>query len=588
MRKLFISFALSLISCALVAENKGKIEIPLRFDRYYSLEEVVEALKLLNTSYPQLTKLDLVGKSEEGREIYALTINNPKTGEALSKPGVYVDGNIHGNEIQAGEVCLYFANMLLTKYGENDKITKVVDKNAYYIIPVVNVDGRAHFFLDAHTSSSDRSFRVPRDDDRDGLVDEDGPDDLDGDLNICMMRIKDPLGNYKTDPEDVRLMIPVKPGEKGEWTLLGQEGTDNDNDGKINEDSEGYFDANRNWGSDWQPPYVQNGAGNFPLSGFGVKAVATYIQQRPNIIVNFAFHNSGGMWLRAPSHKDEKLDSRDLAVYDLIGKNALKITPGYVYQPSYDLYETFGDTDAHMFNLEGSYTFVGELFMRSQETFRENVGKPLPATTETVSSSTRRGSNPDESRELIKFNDHLGLNELYKTWKSYKHPTYGEIEIGGWMKMSTRLPHPFMLPEMAHRNAMVVLYAAEQTPEISLEIFDVKEIGKNLRQIRVRLKNEKGLPSMSYKAISSKLYPQDILKVSGAKVIASGKITDLRNNKISYQEHKPEIIYTSVPGYGYSEYQFLVEGKGEIVVNYSSRKAGSLTIPSNFKKNENK
>jgi hypothetical protein len=133
-----------------------------------------------------------------------------------------------------------------------------------------------------------------------------------------------------------------------------------------------------------------------------------------------------------------------------------------------------------------------------------------------------------------------------------------------------------MLPELVHRNAMVVLYASEQTPEISMEIFDVKEIEKNLHQVRVRLKNGKGLPSMSSKAISSNLYPQDILKLTGAKTIASGKITDLRTNKISYQEHKPEIIYTSVPSYGYSEYQFLVEGKGEIRINYSSRKAGNL------------
>ncbi|MEK7718263.1 MAG: hypothetical protein AAB347_01425 [Bacteroidota bacterium] len=46
--------------------------------------------------------------------------------------------------------------------------------------------------------------------------------------------------------------------------------------------------------------------------------------------------------------------------------------------------------------------------------------------------------------------------------------------------------------------------------------------------------------------------------------------------KTSYQEHKPETIYTSVPSYGFSEYQFLVEGKGDIKVNYSSRKAGNL------------
>jgi hypothetical protein len=563
MKKYIAILSFCLLSFTSQAESKSKTEIPLRFDRYYTYEEVVEALKLLHSTYPQLTKLDLVGKSEEGREIYALTINNPKTGEAPGKPGVYVDGNIHGNEIQAGEVCLYFANLLLTKYGENEKITRVVDKNAYYILPVVNVDGRAHFFNDAQTPSSSRSFRVPKDEDRDGLLDEDGPDDLDGDGNICMLRIKDPLGDYKTDPEDKRLMIPAKPGEKGEWTLLGEEGIDNDNDGKINEDSDGYLDANRNWGYNWQPPYIQSGAGNFPLSGLGVKAIAEYVHQRPNIIVNFAFHNSGGMWLRAPAIKEEKVDSRDVAVYDIIGKNALKMTPGYVYQPSYDLYDTFGDTDSHMFNLEGSYSFVGELFMRSQETYRENADKPLPPSPDAASG--RRGGNPEVSREQIRFNDYLGLNELYKDWKPYKHPVYGEVEIGGWVKMSS-----------SHRNAMVVLYASEQTPEISMEIFEVKEIEKNLHLVRVRLKNGKGLPSMSSKAISSNLYPQDILKLTGAKTIASGKITDLRTNKISYQEHKPEIIYTSVPSYGYSEYQFLVEGKGEIRINYSSRKAGNL------------
>ncbi len=48
-----------------------------------------------------------------------------------------------------------------------------------------------------------------------------------------------PFGQYKTDPEDPRLMVRVKPGEKGEWTLLGEEGIDNDGDGKINEDGEG-------------------------------------------------------------------------------------------------------------------------------------------------------------------------------------------------------------------------------------------------------------------------------------------------------------------------------------------------------------
>lgn len=137
---LFLALALAVFS-----QSKGKIEVPLRFDRYYDYDEMTEALKALHKAYPKLTRLDLVGRSEENREIWALTINNDSTGEALTKPGVYVDGNIHGNEIQAGEVCLYYANLLLTRYGENEKIKKVVDRNAHYILPVVNVDGRARF-----------------------------------------------------------------------------------------------------------------------------------------------------------------------------------------------------------------------------------------------------------------------------------------------------------------------------------------------------------------------------------------------------------------------------------------------------------
>ena len=555
------------------AADKGKIGVPLRFDRYYDYDDVVEALKVLNKAYPEMTKLEVVGKSEEGREIYAITINNPKTGEASEKPGVYVDGNIHGNEIQAGEVCLYYANMLLTKYGENDKITKVVDRNAHYILPVVNVDGRYHFFKDAHTPSSSRSIRVPVDDDNDGLFDEDAPDDLDGDGNITQMRIKDPNGEYKLDPEDPRIMIRVKPGEKGEYSILGYEGIDNDNDGKLNEDAEGYLDPNRNWGFHWMPPYVQSGAGDFPFSGVGIKAVSEYIGSHKNIIIGFSFHNNGGLWLRVPSEKAIVIDPSDIAAYDVIGKDAEKITPGYVYQASLDLYPTYGDSDGQLYYNYGIFSFVGELFKNEQETYRKDITKPTASSEE---STGRRGASPEESREQMKFNDHLTQGEMFVDWKPYHHPVYGDIEIGGWVKMSSRLPQPFMLPELVHRNASVVFLAAENTPDISMEVFDVKEIGKNLHQVRVRLNNKNGLPSMSAYSMKTKLYTPDELKVTGGKVVAGGKLTDQYLNKVDYKEKKPEIQFLSVPGYGNVEYQFLVEGKGEITISYESQKANDV------------
>ena len=566
--KIFL-FILLIISCLGFASDKGKIEVPLRFDRYYEYEEVNIALEALNKAYPELTTLEVVGKSEEGRKIYALTINNKKTGDELSKPGVYVDGNIHGNEIQAGEVCLYYANMLLTKYGENDKITKAVDRNAHYIIPVVNVDGRYHFFNDAHTPSSSRSIRVPKDDDGDGLFDEDAPDDLDGDGNICQMRIKDENGDYKADPEDPRILVRVKPGEKGEYSLLGYEGIDNDGDGRFNEDAEGYLDPNRNWGYHWEPPYVQNGAGNFPLSGVGLKSINDFITARPNIIIGFAFHNSGGMWLRVPALKSITIPAADVAAYDVIGKEAIKITPGYVYHPSYDLYPTYGDFDSHLFFVHGAYSFVGELFMRSQETYKEQKDEKKEDDLESMMGETRA----ERSREQLQFNDNVVQGELYKEWKKFDHPVYGEVEIGGWVKMSSRLTHPFMLNDLVHRNASVVLLSALNTPDIEMSVIDVKKIGKNLSQVRIRLENTEGLSSMTAQAFGDKLYDLDRLKVSGGKVVAGGKITDIRLNKVNYKDKKPEIQYFAMPGHSKAEYQFLIEGKGEVKFEYISKKA---------------
>jgi hypothetical protein len=553
---------------ALMFTTTDRITVPLRFDHYYTYEQVGEALRALHEAYPELTSIDVVGQSEEGRDIWAMTVNNPDTGTALDKPGVYVDGNIHGNEIQAAEVALAFLNRLLVSYGSNSQITELVDRNAYYVIPIVNVDGRYHFFQDANTPSSSRSIRISKDDDNDGLFDEDGPDDLDGDGNICSMRKADPFGRYKTDPEEPRLMIRVKPDEKGEWTLLGDEGLDNDGDGQINEDAEGYVDGNRNWGYNWAPPYVQQGAGDFPFEASGMRAIAKFILDRPNIIVVYAFHNSGGMYLRGPASESEgPMNQNDVNVYNILGENAEKIVPGYRYLVVWkDLYTTYGDFTSFTYNLAGAYSFVGELFLDNAETYRGSNEINLPMS----------GS---QERERLKFSDNVVQGELYTPWKAFKHPQYGDIEIGGWVKMSSRLPHPFMLNELVFRNSSAVMFAAAQTPKIDMEVFSTEKMGDNLFKVRVRLVNDNAIPSMSYQAVEKRLFPRDILSVSGEgiTVVAGGRLLDPYFDRVSYKEYRPEMQMLQVPGNGKVEFQFLISGSGDLTFDYTSRKAGRLS-----------
>ena len=574
---------LGLLVVASVSAVAAEIEVPLRFDQYYTLDEVYQALQALNKAYPQLTELETVGQSEEGRFLYAMTVTNPKTGPALSKPGIYVDGNIHGNEIQGGDICLYLLDYLLGQYGKNEEISRLIDTKTFYVVPVVNPDGRYHFMNDANTSSSNRSLRIPIDDDRDGLFDEDFPEDLDGDGSICMMRKRDPFGSFKTDPEDPRLMVRVKPGEKGEWTVLGYEGIDNDGDGRVNEDGEGYVDPNRNWGYDWAPGYVESGAGEYPFQAVGLKSLAAWIWTKTNICVGWSFHNFGGMYLRGPSRKGlGEYPPQDVAVYDYLGRQAERITPGYRYMISWkDLYTTYGDSVEWLTQCMGAYGYVGEVFQVETETFKAQ---------KEVSDRPRQGGEEDEGpmsflmggatdRERIRYSDNLAQGELYKPWKAFSHPTYGEIEIGGWTKMSTRLSAPFMIKDMVHRNAMAVIFSAKHAPEVSLEVTEIKKMDGNLFRIRTRLVNPKAMPTMSYQAQKVKLYPKDTLKLEGqrAKVVAGGVLTDPYRDQVGYKEHRPEVQFLVVPGFGKVEHQFLVEGRGELVIRYESRHAGTLS-----------
>lgn len=567
-----------LFACGFHSTGLAAGDVRLTFDHYYDGPAVVQALRDLHEAYPSLTELQSIGKSEEGRDIWLLTVNNPETGADTEKSAVYVDGAIHGNEIQATEVCLYLAWYLLDGYDRIPAVKELVDSRVFYIVPVVNVDSRTRFFTDPHGYNIGRTGSVPYDDDRDGLVDEDGVEDLDGDGEILQMRVRDPFGQYKTHPDDPRVMVRIKPGEKGEWKLLGSEGIDNDGDGRLNEDPLGYLDMNRNYGFKWQPPYVQSGAGDFPMSGKVTRAVSEFIISRPNICFNVAFHNSGGLLVRGPGSKLAGMYSqRDIKVYDFLGKEGEKIIPGYRYIiGGTDMYTTHGDFDEWMYSNLGIYGFVGELFMSSQEQYR----KPGEKKEGEKSDESYFGGTPDEEKQ--KFNDFVNQGVMFKKWEKFQHPQMGEVEIGGWRPYTTRIPPTFMLPEMVHRNASLVIFIARHTPDVELEVVEIKPLGNDLHRIRVRAKNRKAIPTLSAGALRRDLVTKDIFSIEGPalEVVSGGIVEDIHLDKVKHVEHRPHMIFSSVPSFGKRDVQWIVKGRGKATISFRSVKTKnrSLTI----------
>ena len=548
---------------------------PLTWDHYYDQDQVLAALEALHEAYPDLTGLQSLGKSAEGRDIWCLTISNEDTGPDLGKPAMYVDGAIHGNEIQATEVCLYLAWQLLTRYGDWDRITELVDRVAFYIIPTVNVDSRARFFSDPGSYNIGRTARVPHDDDRDGLEDEDDFEDIDGDGQILQMRIRDPHGDYKTHPDDPQVMVRRDPDEPGEWTRLGSEGIDNDGDGRVNEDPPGYLDMNRNYGFEWQPSYVQSGAGDYPFSARNTRAVGDFVTSKPNIAFAFAFHNYGGMFLRGPGSKlSPPFPPADIKVWDYLGAEGEKTVPGYRYLVSMDdLYTTHGDFDEFMYLCWGVLGFVGELYMGSQVAYRKESDEPAGTGDDRF---TRRPS----FLERHEFNDHLMMGEMFEPWQKFEHPTFGEIEIGGWRQFTVRMSPGWMLPDMLHRNAMFVIWTATQLPQVSLEVFEVEPLGDGLFRVRARAANAAAIPTLTAHARNREIYRRDQFTIAGKgiEVLSGGILDDPHFDKVTPVEHRPWRIPAHVNGFGKQEVQWIVAGKGKVTVAYEGVKCGRREV----------
>jgi len=203
----------------------------LTFDRYHTIDVICAWLKRWAEKYPDLISLYEVGKSYEGRPVFQITLTNKKTGKDTDKPAAFFEGGRHSGEVTAVECVLWMTKYLLENYGTDPDVTHLIDTKTIYLKPVNNPDGH-NLYL--HTYLSNRSTVRPNDDDRDGLLDEDAPDDLDGDGKILTMRWKDgKKGTWINDPKDStgRIMKRVPAGQ-GIW-LTSSEGIDNDGDGRI-------------------------------------------------------------------------------------------------------------------------------------------------------------------------------------------------------------------------------------------------------------------------------------------------------------------------------------------------------------------
>ncbi len=570
-------------------------KVDVHWNRYRDNQQIADLLKGLAEAYPNLSRLESIGKSIEGRDIWVITITDFNSGEESHKPGFWIDAGIHANEIQATEVALYTAWFLLEMHGENEFVQNLLRDRVFYILPDLSPDSREAHFYNPNTTNSPRSGQRPVDDDRDGRVNEDGLTDLNGDGHITQMRIRDPKGRYKSHPEYPALMIPVADDEQGEYALLGSEGIDNDGDGRVGEDGDGSYDPNRDWPWNWEPSYVQRGAFRYPFSLIENRVLAEFVLKHPNIAGAQTYHNTGGMLLRGPGAKSDSYQSQDLAVYDQIGRVGARILPNYRYMNvADDLYEVFGGEIDWFHQVLGVFTFTNELFAqynyfhdRAEQGSGQGPGGPGGPGRGQARSGSGPLSNPGPitgsaprsgQRDIShEFDRYLLFGDGLVPWEEVDHPVYGKVEVGGVKKNWGRQPPGFMLQEECHRNMAFTLYHADQMPLVKIEEVNVKQLADQLFEVTAIVENTRVIPTHSAVDVQKKITRPNHVSIEGEgiKVALGSHSSDFLFQRANIAKKDPATIkVTPLGGKSRTYVRWIVQGSGNVTIKTDTIKGG--------------
>jgi hypothetical protein len=220
-------------------------------------------------------ELITIGSSAGGKNIYVVRLAGDGEIPPDERPALFVGANIEGYFNSGTEAALHLIETLL-QGGD------ILATRTFYIAPALNPDAHDGRFGTPKYRMSGNATRLDRD--RDGLTQEDGPNDLNSDGLITWLRIPDPRADMLPDPDEPRSLIKADPlkGQRGQYRLV-IEGHDDDDDGSFNEDGPGGMVAAKNFAHAFQFNDPESG----PFAGYTpeAKALMDFLLTRRNVAV---------------------------------------------------------------------------------------------------------------------------------------------------------------------------------------------------------------------------------------------------------------------------------------------------------------
>ena len=325
-------------------------EVLPQAEGYHTFDQIHAELEQLATAHPDRARLVSLGKTGEGRDIWALKISKGADGDTSTKPGVVFTGNHHAREWMSMEVPLQLAKDLVEKYDSDPQMKARVDQAEIWVIPTANPDG---YEYSRKEDNWWRKNRVP-------IMDAGAGNIAGSNLSSGAEAQGAPVAYgvdlnrnyYDGNPDHFALYRPPGDTPGNTWDDFGRATSDD--------------------------PHADTFRGPSGASEPEVKAMLALELGHPNIRGVIDHHGYGEMILRpwGYTHKSPT----DLAFYDEVGKRmrAAQQNP-YRYLSATDLYPTSGGSnDVHEANgIIGLTIELGRSFQPRANEFdsiKKNVG----------------------------------------------------------------------------------------------------------------------------------------------------------------------------------------------------------------------
>lgn len=543
---------------------------PISATRKYSDPAAVNrSIEQLRQANPSLVKVHKFAVTPGGREMLMIEIGKSGT----SVPAVLVGANFSGLTPLATEAAMSLASRVVSDASLNGKLT-------WYILPIGNPDAYARFFT--RPLWSDSGNGRPFNDDTDDQTDEDGYNDLDGNGIITRMRVKAHDGTWVPVEGEPRLMrkADAAKGERGIYKLY-TEGIDDDGDGQYNEDVPGGTNINNNF------PHLfkkfGRRSGLYPGSEPESEALLRFAFSHPEIAMVIAFGQTnyllsppkGGRKgsidtgsIRIPREMGASLGidvSRTYTLAEVIELVQPMLPPGMTADES--MIASFLGLGEVVNPMPDDMIFYNEISSDYKEYLKKkgitaerldpaqpeegsfelwayyHLGVPvftidfwgLPKPTEekkenqgdekkndTVKADQQKG-DPKEVAQLA-FSDKWLDGRGFTPWKSYKHPTLGEVEIGGFTPFSDNTPPENMIDSLLDLQLPYIPELVKRLPRLAIAEVKTTEKGGGVYQLEAWVTNEGYLSFPIAMGKRNKVPAPAILTLEGDGIeILSGK-----------------------------------------------------------------